>query len=274
MTVVHVIFTTQLCILVLITTCCITQAVTSTIMKPLPAEALQVFSSLAEEYGENCLRVGVAVDWSDSPHVTLLNNREGRMVLSRLKDTTFGVSDMNCMILLLAVPPSTDLLTSLKPRGTTKRCFLVLCESLEEAHSFLMSLDMREEEDVVTVIQSKGEWNAYIRYLYTASQTVKVRKVLSWQPREEIKYVDCIFPEQMKNFYGKKFRASTSKFRPFFDFKRLNGTKTLESSGLDVYILREVAKRLNLIYDIVRPEDGLWGTRLLNVSKMIIIFLI
>ena len=46
-----------------------------------------------------------------------------------------------------------------------------------------------------------------------------------------------------------------------------------EQPCLDVYILREIAHKLNFTYDIVMPEDGLWGTRFDNVGSELYVML-
>ena len=234
---------------------------------PLPDDAIQLVSSVASQYPRHCLRVGVGVDWSDQPHVTLHDDQEGREVMHKLKESTIGVSPTNCMIILLHGPPSSNLLNSLTPRGTTDRVFIVMCDSKSQLDSVLLDENFRYEEYVIGIIFSANNWNAFIRKLYTPHGKVEIAKAISWKPGNAMFFEEYPYPEQMKNFYGTKFQATTLNFRPFSDYTTQIGSRVVKDAPcLDVYILREIAIKLNFSYEIIMPEDGLWGTRFENVS--------
>ena len=234
---------------------------------PLPDDAIQLVSSVASQYPRHCLRVGVGVNWSDQPHVTLHDDQEGREALHQLKESTIGVSPTNCMIILLHEPPSTNLLNSLTPRGTTDRVFIVMCDSKSQLDSVLLDENFRYEEYVIGIIFSANNWIAYIRKLYTPHGKVEITKAISWEPGEGMINEKYPYPEQMKNFYGTKFQVTTLNFRPLSDYTTQIGSRIVkEAPSIDVYILREIAEKFNFSYEIVMPEDGQWGTRLANVS--------
>ena len=184
----------------------------------LPRNVIQLASSVASEYPRNCLRVGVGVDWSDQAHVTLQDTKLGRETIQQFKETTMGISMMNCMMILLDHPPSAELITTLTPRGTTERFFIIICESMTELQSVLLDTRLRDEEHIVGIILQGDTWDVYTRKLYTPHGQVEIVQATSWKPGELISYKRYLYPEQMKNFYGTKFHATTLDFRPFSDY--------------------------------------------------------
>ncbi|KAF2354328.1 Ionotropic glutamate receptor L-glutamate and glycine-binding domain [Trinorchestia longiramus] len=228
----------------------------------LDPNLIQLASSLSSYYDRECLKVSVGIIWTNETYVVIEDDEVGRTLLRSLKDTTFGVSNKNCIMLLSPQPPSPELLRALLPSGRVKKFFLAFCESKEVLHNFLLNDNMRENENAVGMMRNEdGQWEAYIRQLYTSLRGPKIYRVLRWCPRAAIDYDIEVYPEQMKNFYGEKFRATTLDFLPFTNFDRQAGTRIVkELPSLDVFILREIARNLNFTYDIVAPEDGLWGT--------------
>ena len=237
------------------------------IIKTLTPTASKLVSSVVSQYEKDCLKIGIDIYWPGTPAMLLQDDDQGFSILRQLKDSTVGVSEMNCMMLLLNKPPSQDLLNSLNPRGTTKCVFIVFSDNATQSSSMLLDSRLNDEENVVAIVHNADTWDVYIRKLYTSSGSPQVQRVLSWIPTEEIAYLRDIFPEQMKNFYGTKFEATTLEFRPFSDFIRQEGTRSvIQSPCLDFWILREIANSLNFTYDIVMPEDGWWGFLSPNVS--------
>ncbi|XP_023232714.1 uncharacterized protein LOC111632512 [Centruroides sculpturatus] len=66
-------------------------------------------------------------------------------------------------------------------------------------------------------------------------------------------------PRYVKDLKGKKFKFALEKHFPFYLPPK--NIKFPKPSGIDIYLLDILSRRLNFSYDIVRPADKKWGSK-------------
>ncbi|XP_068238809.1 ionotropic receptor 21a-like [Palaemon carinicauda] len=241
------------------------------------AEVILLFEQMAKRFTPTCLKIliGAATHnltrWND-PFVQLQSSgNESAQAMSFINKNTVQMTNYPCLIYMITQNPSVKIMNEMTDLNdkVIPRYFFAHTSSQREANVFLLDEKLASEENVAAVVRinsSRNFWNVFTRQLLHPSGTPTVLHTNTWDRKQGFRKENDMFPEQMNNFYGKTLKGVTLDFRPFTDYKVTEGSRKVQPSpSLDVYILDMIARHLNLTYDLVMPEDGLWGT--LDASK-------
>ncbi|MPC11460.1 Glutamate receptor ionotropic, delta-1 [Portunus trituberculatus] len=229
----------------------------------------KVMYLLADEYTPQCLWVVMSDNtlrqqpWRHS-HLTL-DPKEGKSTIDYINKNTERVTLFSCFTFLMTRPPDSSLMPLLTDSSNMQltRYFIIQFLNESEAHEFLLDERLIDEENVAALVKTDTRRDSYgimIRQLFHSSGSTQVLFVNRWEKGKGFDNSDNIFPEQMKNFYGTKMRGVTLDFRPFTDYYKVRGSRVvIPKPSLDVFMLEVIADTLNFTYELVMPEDGLWG---------------
>lgn len=199
----------------------------------------------------------------------VMNNMENTYkILRYINDNFEKLSPSSCVTYVLTQPLKSQLLSSLTKlslRSEFTRYFIIYTRNMGEADNILLDERLREQENVVALTRllnnmEQDYWLASIRQLIHHSGTPKIKKLSKLFGTTQLLTMKDVFPEQMTNFYGLKFRGTTLNFKPFIDYQEIEGSKVVQPKpSLDVFILNVIAEKLNFTYEITMPEDGNWA---------------
>lgn len=207
-------------------------------------------------------------DSNEQINIVMKNMENTNKILRYINDNFDKVSPSSCVTYLLMQPPGPQLLSSLTKLllcSEIKRYFIIYTRNMGEADHVLLDERLREQENVVALTRllnnmGEGYWRASIRQLIHPSGTPKVKKLNKLFDPTQLFTTKDVFPEQMTNFYGLKFRGTTLNFKPFIDYLEIEGSRVVQPKpSLDMFILSVIADKLNFTYEITMPEDGNWA---------------
>ncbi|KAG7162133.1 Ionotropic receptor 93a-like 20 [Homarus americanus] len=229
---------------------------------------------LASKYTSRCLRalVGDAGYWVghwDHAHVIINPDySQARNTVDYMNENTEKVTTYSCVTYMMTDIPRPRLLASITDLSKKQmtRYFLAYLNNVQQAHKFLLDDRLKNEEHVAALVKLRNNkkeewsWQVLTRQLLHPSGSPEVHVANMWSQAQGLRERGELFPEQMKNFYGTKLQGVTLDFRPFTDYEKFPGTRVVRPKpSLDVFILDVIADNLNFTYELVMPEDGLWG---------------
>ncbi|KAK8396872.1 hypothetical protein O3P69_005090 [Scylla paramamosain] len=229
----------------------------------------KVMYLLADEYTPQCLWVVVSDSslrqqpWRHS--YLALDPKDGKSTIDYINKNTERVTLFSCFTFLMTRPPDSSLMPLLTDSSNMQltRYFIIQFPNESEAHDLLLDKRLIDEENVAALVKTNTREVSYrvmIRQLFHSSGFTQVLFINGWEKGKGFDNSDDIFPEQMKNFYGTKMRGVTLDFRPFTDYSKVRGSRVVvPKPSLDVFMLEVIADKLNFTYELVMPEDGLWG---------------
>ncbi|XP_066961643.1 ionotropic receptor 21a-like isoform X2 [Macrobrachium rosenbergii] len=240
-------------------------------------ETILLFEEIARHFTPTCLKILVgdtpnySSTWNDPLVLLHSSGNETEKAVSFINKNTEKMTNYPCMIYMITHNPSVTLMSEMLDLNdkVITRYFFVSTPSQRQAHAFLLDKKLANEENLAAVVKlrnSTHSWNVFTRQLLHPSGVPTVIHANVWNPERGFKKEKDMFPEQMGNFYGKTLKGVTLDFQPFTDYRIIKGSKKVEPSpSLDVFILNMIARHLNFTYELVMPDDGLWGT--LDASK-------
>lgn len=182
------------------------------------------------------------------------------------------ISWHSCVTYMVVVTSDSHLLAtlmSLHSKIRLRKYFLFHTPNLKAAKKVLLDPLLIEEENVAAIIQhdNKKLWAVLTRQLFHPLGSPQIHRANTWSSDTGFANTQHIFPDQMKNFYGKKLIGSALQFRPYIIFEEIEGSRVVRPKpSLDVYLVDTISHQLNFTYDIVKPADGQWGYIMENVS--------
>lgn len=228
-----------------------------------------LFQQALQHYGNEDMSSNFPNTDSDEQINIVMNNMKNtKKILKHINDNFEKISPSSCVTFVLMQPPEPQLLSSLTKLSLSNeftRYFIIYTRNMDEAEYVLLDERLREQENVVALTRllnnmGQGYWQASIRQLVHHSGLPKVKKLNKLFGTTELFTMKDVFPEQMTNFYGLKFRGTTLNFKPFIDYQEIEGSRVVQPKpSLDVFILNVIAEKLNFTYEIVMPEDGNWA---------------
>ncbi|XP_045620111.1 glutamate receptor ionotropic, kainate glr-3-like [Procambarus clarkii] len=247
----------------------------STIYTEDDEELASLMELLAEQYAPRCLRVvvGDARLWNGNwgrDHVIINPNNyiEAQNTIEFIKENLLSVTTYSCVVYmaphpLLLRPQLLAAITDLSKKHIN-RYIVARAASVTHASEFLLDKRLSQEEHVAALVKKTGRrgswWQVLNRQLYHHSGSPEVQQITTWSKGRVLHTRRKLFPEQMANFYGLRMVGVTLDFRPFTDFEVNPGSRRVKARpSLDIFILNEIARKLNFTYDLVMPVDGLWG---------------
>ncbi|XP_053638170.2 glutamate receptor U1-like [Cherax quadricarinatus] len=235
-------------------------------------ELEQLMDLLAIQYSRTCLMVEVGDTgffdsyWGKPRIVINSNSSQAKSTVEFINEYTQRVTTHACVTYLIKHLPGTELFSVITDvsKKQTSRYFIAHATSVLKAHEFLLDVRLSKEEHVAALVKEEDHrgsfWQVLTRQLLHPSGSPHVLHANEWSKDKGFYNTDELFPEQMGNFYGMKLIGVTLDFRPFTDYEVIPGSRRVNPKpSLDVFILNEIAKRLNFTYDLIMPEDGLWG---------------
>lgn len=249
----------------------------------------RMMDELAARYTPRCLWVvvGDARHWGDNwthshsyrhshSHVILnLSGVQSQKAADYINENADELTRYSCVTYMMtALPAQEVLLTLADPMNKQMtRHFIVSASDSASAHRFLLDERLRNEEHLAAVVKGTAPrggtaWNIFTRQLLHPSGAPEVQKANKWEEKKGLRFASALFPEQMANFYGARLQGVTLDFRPLVDYEeKPNSTTVIPKPSLDVFILNEIAKKLNFTYELKKPDDGLWGVQGKDVSN-------
>lgn len=200
------------------------------------------------------------------------NQAEKTLKTIHSKITT--ISWYSCVTYMVAVAADSHLLAalmSLHSKIRLRKFFLFHTDNLKAAEKVLLDPLLIEEENVAAVIRhdSNTLWAVLTRQLFHPLGSPQIQRANTWSRDTGFTNTQHIFPDQMKNFYGKKLIGSALQFRPYVIFDEVEGSRVVRPKpSLDLFLVDSISQQLNFTYDIVKPEDGQWGYIMENVSSV------
>ncbi|KAK3892703.1 hypothetical protein Pcinc_003495 [Petrolisthes cinctipes] len=190
-------------------------------------------------------------------------------------ESIISCSSVSYIVSLPSVSPLLVLLTSTPSIIQLTRYYFFYTKNVMAAEKLLFDPVLAEEENVAVVIQQKFHnktlWSVLTRQLLHPSGSPKVLKANTWSRDTGFTSTQHIFPDQMKNFYGKLLRGSVMSFPPFVMYDEVKGSLVIKpKQSLEVSIIRAIAQQLNFTYVLALPEDGQWGSPTADVSRAVI----
>lgn len=199
-------------------------------------------------------------------HVTLdPNTAKASATIDYINKNTERVTLFACITFLMTGPPEPSLFPVLTDVSNTQltRYFIARFPNESMAHNYLLDERLEYEENVAALVEhgdANNTVDVLIRQLFHPSGSVEVLYVNKWVKGKGFLKSRTIFPQQMSNFYGTKLKGVTLDFRPFTDYEEVKDSRVvIPKPSLDVFILEVIADKLNFTYELVMPEDGLWG---------------
>ncbi|KAK3893002.1 hypothetical protein Pcinc_003181 [Petrolisthes cinctipes] len=198
-----------------------------------------------------------------------------KRVNSKIK-SIISCSSVSYIVSLPSVSPLLVLLTSTPSIIQLTRYYFFYTQNLMAAEKLLLDPVLAEEENVAVVIQqiihNKTLWFVLTRQLLHPSGSPKVLKANTWSRDTGFSSTQHIFPDQMKNFYGKLLRGSVMIFPPFVMYDKVKGSLVIKpKQSLEISIIRAIAQQLNFTYVLAVPEDDQWGSPTADVSRAVIL---
>lgn len=238
----------------------------------------RVMFLLAARHSPKCLWVVVDEEglqqrpWSHT-HLTLdPSTGEASATIDYINKNTERVTLFACITFLMTRPPEPSLYPVLTDTSNTQltRYFIARFPSETAAEDYLLDERLAYEENVAALVEHGGPnitVDVLTRQLFHPSGSAQIRRVTSWVKGKGFTNGRDVFPQQMSNFYGTKLRGVTLDFRPFTDYEEVKDSRVVvPKPSLDVFILEVIADKLNFTYELVMPEDGLWGYMREDVS--------
>ncbi|KAK4326314.1 hypothetical protein Pmani_003178 [Petrolisthes manimaculis] len=184
-------------------------------------------------------------------------------------------SSVSYIVYLPSVSPLLVSLTSTPSIIQLTRYYFFYTQNQMAAEKLLLDPVLAEEENVAVVIQQKFHnktlWSVLTRQLLHPSGSPKVLKANTWSRDTGFTSTQHIFPDQMKNFYGKLLRGSIMSFPPFVMYDKVKGSLVIKPKiSLEISMIRAIAQQLNFTYVLAVPEDGKWGSPTADVSRAVI----
>lgn len=203
--------------------------------------------------------------WSHT-HVTLdPSTGDASATIDYINRNMERVTLFACITFLMRRPPNPNLIPVLTDSSNMQLTRYIIAHFPDEsqAQDFLLDERFVYEENVAALVMY-GQGNTTVdvltRQLFHSTGSAQVLYANRWTKGKGFQHRRSIFPEQMSNFYGTKLRGVTLDFRPFTDYEKVEGSRTvIPKASLDVFILEVIADKLNFTYELVMPEDGLWG---------------
>lgn len=217
---------------------------------------------------------------NSKPYANVIINprdaKEAKHTLRFMNENTERVTLFSCFTYLFTRPPDPLLLPELidtQSKRLLTRYFLVNTDNITSATTFLLDERLRKEENVaaLTPLRTGNStlWQVLIRQLLHPSGSPQVLTANDWSRSKTLDTTADIYPEQMRDFYGTRLQGVTLDFKPFTDYQSFEGSRVVKPKpSLDVFILDVIARDLNFTYDLVMPEDGLWGYLRPDVSTV------
>ncbi|XP_064103789.1 glutamate receptor ionotropic, delta-2-like isoform X3 [Macrobrachium nipponense] len=150
-------------------------------------------------------------------------------------------------------------------RNTIHALYFVAVSSSREGKP----IEARTENHLETLEHHVGSIRAYFRCLFCDAGRSKVVMADSWFPKSGWKHRGHFAPDQFKNFNGYALRMAVKSFFPFAEFTRDTdqpGTSVQLVDCLEVRMLREMARKLNLTFRAFMSVDDEWGQPIGNGS--------
>ncbi|KAK4312981.1 hypothetical protein Pmani_015646 [Petrolisthes manimaculis] len=190
-------------------------------------------------------------------------------------ESIISCSSVSYIVSIPSVSTLLDLLTSTPSIIQLTRYYFFYAKNLMAAEKLLFDPVLAEEENVAVVIQQKFHnktlWSVLTRQLLHPSGSPKVLKANTWSRDTGFTSPQHIFPDQMKNFYGKLLRGSVMSFPPFVMYEKVKGSLVIKpKQSLEMSIIKAIAQQLNFTYVLALPEDGQWGSPTADVSRAVI----
>ncbi|XP_068221286.1 glutamate receptor ionotropic, delta-1-like [Palaemon carinicauda] len=200
-----------------------------------------------------------------------------RAVVVYLPDSSNSIFSNFLQILNISKNPYIKVLGIGLPGG--ERDFLMSHALRNTIHAlyFSMVLSSREGQSpeaglgnrLVTSQNREGSIRVYLRCLFCDAGNSQVILTDTWFPKTGWKYERNFFPDQFKNFNGHTLRMAVKSFFPFADFipdTDEPGSSVQFVDCLEVRMLREMARKLNLTFRAFLSVDDEWGQPIGNGS--------
>lgn len=265
-------------------------------------EALILMNSLAKESAPKCLKIVIlssrqiiptsetiphgkrsninqlekltSEELESKVHIIINANHfiQAEKALKIIHSKVATISWYSCVTYMVAVASNSHLLAalmSLHSKIRLRKFFLFHTHSLKAAEKVLLDPVLIEEENVAAVIRhdTKTLWAVLTRQLFHPLGSPQIHRANTWSRDTGFTNNQYMFPDQMKNFYGKKLIGSALQFRPYIIFEEVEGSRVVRPKpSLDLFLVDTISQQLNFTYDIVKPEDGQWGYIMENVS--------
>lgn len=238
----------------------------------------RVMFLLAARHTPKCLWVVVGEEglqqrpWSHT-HLTLdPSTGEASATIDYINKNTERVTLFACITFLMTRPPEASLYPVLTDASNTQltRYFIARFPDEIAAEDFLLDERLVYQENVAALVEhvdANTTVEVLTRQLFHPSGSAQIHRVTRWVKGKGFTNDHDVFPQQMSNFYGTKLRGVTLDFRPFTDYEEVKDSRVVvPKPSLDVFILEVIADKLNFTYELVMPEDGLWGYMREDVS--------